>query len=113
LKPDAEYVAFYTAGVAGGVDPVQPLNAYFSADGSRPVFTTPEITKVIREARNTMNDKKRAELIKKAVKMIQDEAGFIPIHNTISNYAMKKNIDFNPTKGTNFDFLFVKDMTMK
>ena len=113
LKPDAEYVAFYTAGVAGGVDPVQPLNAYFSADGSRPVFTTPDITKVIREARNTMNDKKRAELIKKAVKMIQDEAGFIPIHNTISNYAMKKNIDFIPTKGTNFDYLLVKDMTMK
>jgi peptide/nickel transport system substrate-binding protein len=113
LKPDAEYVGFYTASFAGGVIPTQPLNAYFSADGSRPVFTTPEITKVIREARSTLDDKKRAELIKKAVKMIYDEVGIIPVHNTISVYGMKKNIDFTPTKGTNFDYLYVKDMKFK
>ena len=36
LKPDAEYVAFYTAGVAGGVDPTQPLNGYFNSEGRSP-----------------------------------------------------------------------------
>jgi peptide/nickel transport system substrate-binding protein len=112
LKPDAEYVAFYTAGVAGGVDPTQPLNFYFSAD-SRPVFTTPEITKTIREAITTIDDKKRGELIKEAVKLIHEEVGLIPVHNTISIYAMKKNIDFTPTKGVNFDYLYVKDMAIK
>jgi ABC-type transport system substrate-binding protein len=113
MKPDADYLLFYTAGFAGGVDPVQPLNAYFSADGSRPVFTTPEITNAIREARATMNDKKRGELINKAVKLILGEVGVIPITNNISLYAMRKNIDFTPTKGTNFDYLLVKDMNFK
>ncbi len=65
LKPDAEYVGFYTASFAGGTDPVQPLYNYFSGKGSRPVFTTPEITNVIEEGRRTMDDAKRAALIKK------------------------------------------------
>ena len=113
LKPDAEYVAIYTSGFAGGTDPTQPLNFYFSADSANPVFTTPEITKVIREARSTMDDKKRAELIKQAVRLVHDEVGIIPVINNVTVYAMKKNIEFNPTRGINFDYLLVKDMTFK
>ena len=113
LKPDAEYVAIYTSGFAGGTDPTQPLNFYFSADSANPVFTTPEITKVIREARSTMDDKKRAELIKQAVRLVHDEVGIIPVINNVTVYAMKKNIEFNPTRGINFDYLLVKDMMFK
>jgi peptide/nickel transport system substrate-binding protein len=113
LKPDAEYVAFYTAGYTGGVDPTQPLNGYFSGDGARPVYTTQELTKVINDAISTMDDKKRAELIKKAGKLIHEEVGFVPVHSTITVYGMKKNIDFTPTKGDFHDFLFVKDMAFK
>jgi peptide/nickel transport system substrate-binding protein len=113
LKPDANYVGFYTAGVAGGVDPTQPLNGYFNAEGGRPVYTTPEISKVIQEAITTMDVKKRAELIKKAVKLITDDVGIIPIHNTIFLWGMKKNVDFTPTQKVNFDFLYVNDMAVK
>jgi peptide/nickel transport system substrate-binding protein len=113
LKPDAEYVAFYTAGPAGGIDPSQPLRGYFSGQGSRPVFTTPEITKTITEATQTFNDKKRGELIKKAVKMIHDEVGIISVHNSIAVYGMKKNVDFTPSKRVNFDFMLVRNMAVK
>jgi peptide/nickel transport system substrate-binding protein len=112
-KPDAEYVALYTASYAGGADPTQPLNFYFSSVSANPVYTTPEITKVIADGRSTMDDKKRAELIKKAVKLIYDDVGIIPIINAVSVYGMKKNVVFTPTKGVNFDFLFVKDMALK
>jgi peptide/nickel transport system substrate-binding protein len=112
-KPDSEYVALYTASFAGGADPTQPLNFYFSATSPNPVYTTPEISKVIAEGRSTMDDKKRAVLIKKAIKMITDDVGIIPVINAVSVYAMKKNVVFTPTKGVNFDFLFVKDMAFK
>jgi hypothetical protein len=39
--------------------------------------------------------------------------GIIPVHNSIVNYGMKKNVNFNPTKGVNFDFMLVKDMSIK
>jgi peptide/nickel transport system substrate-binding protein len=113
MKPDVEIVLYYTAGVAGGVDPTQPLNFYFNAEGGRPIFTTPEITKSIRQAMTTFDDTKRAEMIKKAVKSVHDEVGIIPIHSSISIYGMKKNIDFNPTKRVNVDYLYVKDMAFK
>jgi peptide/nickel transport system substrate-binding protein len=113
LKTDAEYVGFYTASFAGGVDPVQPLNGYFSSEGGRPVYSTPEITKLILEARSTLNNAKRAELIKKIVRLVYDQVGIIPIINNVSVYGMKKNINFIPTKGVNFDYVLVKDMIVK
>ncbi len=60
-----------------------------------------------------MDDTKRAEQIKKIVRLIYEQVGIIPIINNVSVYGMKKNIDFIPTKGVNFDFLLVKDITVK
>jgi ABC-type transport system substrate-binding protein len=112
-KPDAEYVALYSAGFAGGADPTQPLNFYFGGNSPNPVYSTLEISKIIAEGRSTMDNRKRAELIIKAVKLITDDVGIIPIINAVSVYGMKKNISFVPTKGVQFDFLFVKDITVK
>ncbi|MDA8124642.1 MAG: ABC transporter substrate-binding protein [Deltaproteobacteria bacterium] len=112
VKPDAVYVGFYTAGFAGGVDPTQPLNSYFNSEGRSPVYTTPELSKVIQEALTTMDVKKRAELIKKAVKYVHEDVGIIPVHNTVVVWAMKKNINYNPTLKVNFDFLYVKNMSV-
>ena len=112
-KPDAVYVGFYTAGVAGGVDPTQPLNSYFNSEGRSPVYTTPELSKVIQEALTTMDNKKRAELIKKAVQHVYDDVGVIPVHNTMTVWAMKKNVDYIPTQKVNFDFMYFKNMSVK
>jgi hypothetical protein len=37
----------------------------------------------------------------------------IPICDIVAFYAMKKNIDFTPTKGILFDLVLVKDVVMK
>jgi peptide/nickel transport system substrate-binding protein len=113
MKPEAVYVGFYTAGVAGGVDPVQPINGYFNSKGRAPVYTAPELDKIIAEALTTVDNKKRAELIKKAVKYIHDEVGIIPVHNTMTVWAMKKNINYVPTQKVNFDFMYFKNMTVQ
>lgn len=110
LKKDVKYVAFYTAGMSGGPDPSHTLRNYLSSVGSRPVYSNPESDKYIIEARSTVDDAKRAELIKKAVKIIHDDVGYIPIFTNVSVYAMQKDIDFTPTQGINFDYLYVKDM---
>jgi hypothetical protein len=47
------------------------------------------------------------------VKVIYDEVGIIPVHNTITTWGMKKNVDFTPTLKVNFDFMYFKDMKVK
>jgi ABC-type transport system substrate-binding protein len=65
------------------------------------------------EARSTMDNKKRGELIKKMVRILHEEVAYIPIISNICTYALKKNIDFTPTKMINFDYVLVKDMAFK
>ncbi len=55
-----------------------------------------------------MNNEKRAELIKQAMRSIHEETPVEPIFNYICTYAMKKNIEFNPTKNINFDICTLK-----
>jgi peptide/nickel transport system substrate-binding protein len=113
LDPKAVCLLFYTCGMSGGTDPSHALRNYLSSQGSRPGYANPESDKLIFAARSVMNDKDRAELIKKAARIIHDDVGYIPIFTAVSVYAMQKNIDFTPTKGVNFDYMYVKDVKFK
>jgi ABC-type transport system substrate-binding protein len=67
----------------------------------------------IAEARATVDDTKRAELIKKGVRIVQEDVASIPIFNMIPVYAMKQNIDFKPTQKIIQDLILVKDITIR
>ena len=113
-NPDAEYVAFNSVGfVAGAVEPTFILDIILTTEGGFSVYSNPEFDKVVAEARGTVNDAKRGELIKKAVKIAHEDVPHIPICNIVSVYAMKRNIDFTPTLKFSFDLVLVKDITMK
>ena len=113
-SPDAEYVAFNSVGfVAGAVEPSYILDIILTTEGGFSVYSNPEFDKVVAEARGTVNDAKRGELIKKAVKIAHEDVPHIPICNIVSVYAMKRNIDFKPTLKFSFDLVLVKDITMK
>jgi peptide/nickel transport system substrate-binding protein len=84
----------------------------FTKVGGQSVYFNPELDKVVFEARRTVNDTKRGELIKKAGKIIHDEVPAIPIFNTMILYVARENIDFKPTKTYN-DMVLVKDITIK
>jgi peptide/nickel transport system substrate-binding protein len=113
LDPKAVALMFYTVGMSGGVDPTHAIRNYLTSEGSRPGYSNPESDKIMVQARSTMNNKERAELIKKAARIIHDDVGYIPVFTAVSVYAMKKNIDFIPTKGINFDYMYVKDINIK
>ena len=85
---------------------------FFSGTGGFSLYSNPELDKIIGEAKATVNDVKRAELIKKAVRVIHEEAVTIPIYNMVAVYVMKKNIEFTPTQKFALELLLIKDVTV-
>jgi peptide/nickel transport system substrate-binding protein len=110
---EAEYVSIFPTPRSGGPDPTYFLQLAFSSDGMFSVYYNPEVDKIIAEARTIVNDTKRGELIKKAVKIIHEDVASIPIFTMVAVYAMKANIDFKPTQKHHHDLLLVKDVTIK
>ena len=112
--PTAVYVGLDSNGaMAGSVDPCHFMTAILRTDAVFSVYSNPEYDKVLDEARATMDDSKRGELIKKAAKIAHDDVAFIPIYNTVPIFAMKKNIDFSPTRKYHFELVRVKHITVK
>jgi peptide/nickel transport system substrate-binding protein len=111
-KPDAEFVCYYGGGLAGVSDPTYNLSLYYTKDGALSVYYNPEVEKIVVEARSTVNDAKRGELIMKAVKMLNEELPSILMVNNVTVYGMQKNIDFTPTKKNSKDLMLVKDMVV-
>ena len=113
LDPKAEYLAYWTAGFAGGIDPTHTLTRWMTTGGGAPLWSSPEVDKIVAEARATIDDKKRAELIKRAVRIIHEDVASIPVFTNVSYFGMKKNVDFTPTKKESTDLVLVKDMTVR
>jgi peptide/nickel transport system substrate-binding protein len=111
--PNAVYAGMVNAGVGGTADPSYALQIFFKSDGANSLYSNPDLDKVISEAAATVDDTKRAELIKKAQRIIYEEVAVIPIYSYVANYVAKKNIDFTPTKKFQFDVVLVKDITVK
>jgi peptide/nickel transport system substrate-binding protein len=110
--PDADLVFFLSISLAGGPDPTYFLTQTLSGDGGLSIYYNPEFDKVVAEARATVNDTKRAELIRKAVNIIHDEAPVIPIFMTTTVFVTRETIDFTPTKNY-VDLMLIRDITLK
>jgi peptide/nickel transport system substrate-binding protein len=108
--PNAVYVGMINAGLAGTPDPSYALEIFFESDGGNSIYSNPDLDKVISEASATIEDRKRAELIKKAQRIIHEEVAVIPISSYVANY---KDVDYVPTKMIQFDLVLVKDVTLK
>ena len=97
----------------GGADPTYNADLYFGCDWAFSVYCNPEFDKINAQARATLNDAKRAELIKRLVNILREEVPCIPIFDNVAIYGMQKNIDFVPTQKSNFDVVLVKDIMVK
>jgi peptide/nickel transport system substrate-binding protein len=112
--PTAVYVGLDSNGaMAGSVDPCHFMYTMLRTDAGFSVYGNPEYDKVMDEARATVDDAKRGELIKKAVKIVHDDVAFLPLYNTVPIFAMKKNVDFSPTRKFPFELVRVRDITVK
>jgi peptide/nickel transport system substrate-binding protein len=110
-KPDAEVVMVST--FSRSSESSYELGLRFVSDATFSIYSNPEVDKLLAEARATVNDAKRGEIIKKVVRILYDEVVRIPICDLVAFYAMKKNIDFTPTRGILHDLVLVKDVTVK
>jgi len=110
-KPGSSYVGLFTHGRAGSPDPTYNLNLFFGANGPISIYNNPELDAINTKATETMDPVARGELIKQAVRLIQDDVPSFPIYNNFAVYAMKSNVNFTPTQGFNFDLVLVKDMS--
>jgi peptide/nickel transport system substrate-binding protein len=112
-KPGTDYIGYTSAGMPGSADPTLAGGLFFGCEGALSSYCNPELDKIIAEGRATMNDAKRAEIVKRIVTILQEEVPTILIFNTVSVYGMQKNIDFVPTQRNNMDLMYVKDITVK
>lgn len=107
------FVSLASAGcIAGGVECSYFMYMLLRTDAGFSQYKNPEMDKLIDSARSTMDEKKRAEIVKKAQRLIIAEAPAFPIYNYIPMYAMKKNIDFKPTEKYPFTLVKVKNITI-
>lgn len=111
--PEAEYVCYRGAGLAGSVEPTYTMELFFGSKGGFSVYSNPELDTLLETGKATIDENNRAEIIKKATRLISDDVAGIPIFNTVSFYAMKTNIDFKPTQKYLMDLLNVKDIAVR
>ena len=57
-----------------------------------------------------MDDKKRGELIKQAIRILHEDVASIQIWANTSVYAMKPTIDFTPTLKNREPLMLIKDV---
>jgi ABC-type transport system substrate-binding protein len=60
-----------------------------------------------------VDNKKRGELLKQAIKVLHDDVATVQIYTATDVYAMKKNIDFTPTKKNREPLMLIKDVKIK
>jgi peptide/nickel transport system substrate-binding protein len=111
-QPTSDYVAYANGGLAGASDPTLNADTHFACQGGASTHCNPEFDKVLAEARTTVDDTQRAELIKRLVKILREEVSYIPIFSGMATYGMKKNIDYVPTRFF-LDLVLVKNITVK
>ena len=109
-----EYVGVATVPMAFLPDPVEAISsAYLSTGWGAMYFNKEQLDPIIEEAMVTMDDTKRGELIKKAIKILHEDVASIQIWANTSVYAMKQNIDFTPTLKNREPLMLVKDVKIK
>ncbi len=108
----AEWVSLGGLPIAAQQDPTVALAISFWSGAPLALYSNPEVDKLIDQARATLDDTKRALLVKNAVSVIHDDVACIPIWNNVSIYGMKSNIDFTPTN-VPFSLMLLKDVSLK
>jgi peptide/nickel transport system substrate-binding protein len=77
------------------------------------VYFNSELDSLIEKIQATMDNTKRGELIKQALRIIQEDVATIQIFMATDVYAMKSNIEFTPTKKNREPLMLIKDVRIK
>ena len=76
-------------------------------------YSNPKLDALIEIIQTTVDNKRRGELIRLAVKMIHEDVATIQLFTATDVYAMKSKIDFTPTKKNREPLMLMKDVKIK
>jgi len=94
-------------------DPSMALDMVYHSQAPFCFWSTPEVDGLIDKMKVTVDDTKRAELIKKANRIIDEEVPTIEHWASRVVYGMKKNLDFTPANATGILYMHVNDIKVK
>ena len=89
-------VAFLTWGSSSLPD-VSASTGHFFAGSPDDLAQDPEVISTIKEANGTIEPEKRAEVWRKALARIQEEAYWVPLFTYAKYYAYSKDLNFTPS----------------
>lgn len=111
--PKAELVAVGTPPMANFPEPTTALDMTFSSGSPISQYSNPEFDALLEQIKTTMDDAKRGELIKKALRIVHEDVPTISLWANNSVYSMKPNIDFMPTMKNRDPLILIKDVVIK
>jgi ABC-type transport system substrate-binding protein len=111
--PKAVYVGLATTPMAHLPEPTEALaSAYYSKDRMA-MYWNPKLDTMIETIQVTMDNKKRGELLKQAIKVLHDDVATVQIYTATDVYSMKSKIEFTPTKKNREPLMLIKDVKIK
>ncbi|HVN97016.1 MAG TPA: ABC transporter substrate-binding protein [Syntrophorhabdaceae bacterium] len=111
--PKAVYVGLATVPMAHLPEPTEALSTGYYSKQRMAVYFNPKLDALIETIETTIDNKKRGELIKAAIKMIHDDVATIQIYTATDVYAMKPNVEFTLTKKNREPLMLIKDVRIK
>lgn len=111
--PKSVYVGVVTAPMAFLPDPTEALTSSYMSTGWGSMYFNKDIDPIIDEAQATMDDAKRGELLKQAIRVLHEDVASIQIWANTSVYAMKPNVDFTPTLKNREPLMLIKDVRVR
>ena len=111
--PNAVYAGVVTVPMAHLPEPTEALSSGYYSKQPMSVYFNPQLDTLIEKIEQTMDDKKRGELLKQAIRMLHEDVASIQIYTSTEVYAMKPNIEFTPTKKNREPLMLIKDVRIK
>ena len=111
--PKAVNVGLATSPMAHLPEPTEALATAFYSKQRMNTYSNPKLDALIEVIQTTMDNKKRGELIRLAVKMIHEDVATIQLFTATDVYAMKSKIEFTPTKKNREPLMLMKDVKIK
>lgn len=106
-------VGLATSPMAHLPEPTEALATTYYSKERMNTYSNPKLDALIEIIQTTMDNKKRGELIRLAVKMIQEDVATIQLFTATDVYAMKSKIDFVPTRKNREPLMLIKDVKIK
>jgi peptide/nickel transport system substrate-binding protein len=98
-KPDGVFIGITTTPMAHEPYGVSGALQIYKSTMPLSTYNNPDFDTIVNQVYSTMDEAKRSDLIKQALRIKYDDVATIPLWSMVEVYGMKKNIDFTPTRG--------------